>query len=92
MCLDKSYRWRSADTIAWLRTRGLHSVPNSIKVDIEDLVYNGPRSKVSDNSAVLIPPPGRFVFNASGRASNDPSRPMNLLPMFRRLNWESVLG
>ena len=52
--------------------RGLHSVPNSIKADIGDLVYNGPRSKASDDSAVLTPPPGRFVFNASGRASNDP--------------------
>ena len=31
MCLDKSHQWKSADTIAWLRTRGLHSVPNSIK-------------------------------------------------------------
>ena len=72
MCLDESYRWRLADAIAWLRTRGLHSVPNSIKADIGDLVYNGPRSKAPDNSAALAPPPGRFVFNAGGRASNDP--------------------
>ena len=34
MCLDEFHRWKSADTIAWLRTRGLHSVPNSIKADI----------------------------------------------------------
>ena len=60
MCLDESHRWRSADTIAWLRTRGLHSVPNSIKADIGDLVYNGPRNK--DLSSI----------NAGGRASNDP--------------------
>ena len=74
MCLDESHRWRSADTIAWLRmrVRGLHSVLNSIKADIGDLVYNGPRNKASDDSAVLAPPPGRFVFNAGGRASNDP--------------------
>ena len=40
MCLDESHRWKSADTIAWLRTRGLHSVPNSIKADIGDLVMD----------------------------------------------------
>ena len=39
---------------------------------IEDLVYNGPRGKASNDSAVLTPPPGRFVFDARGRASNDP--------------------
>ena len=50
MCLDESHRWKSADTIAWLRTQGLHSVPNSIKADIGDLVYNGPRSNVCDES------------------------------------------
>ena len=72
MCLHDSHRWRSADTIEWLRIRGLHSVPNSIKADIGGLVYNGPSSKASDDPAVLNEPPGRFVFNASGRASNDP--------------------
>ena len=72
MCLHDSHRWRSADTIEWLRTRGLHSVPNSIKADIGDLVYNGPRSNTLDDSAALAQPPGRFVFNTGGRASNDP--------------------
>ena len=38
MCLRDSHRWRSADTIEWLRIQGLHSVPNSIKADIGDLV------------------------------------------------------
>ena len=70
MCLDESHRWKSAETIAWLRTRGLHSVPNSIKADIGDLVYNGPSRNVRDESAA--PPPGRFVFNTGSRASNDP--------------------
>ena len=72
MCLRNSHRWKLADKIEWLRIRGLHSVPNSIKADIGDLVYNGPSSKASDDPAVLNKPPGRFVFNASGRASNDP--------------------
>ena len=53
-------------------TRGLHSVPNSIKANIGDLVYNGPKSNALDESAALAPPPGRFVFNTGGRASNDP--------------------
>ena len=70
MCLDDSHRWKSAETIAWLRTRGLHSVPNSIKADIGDLVYNGPSRTVRDESAAT--PPGRFVFNTGSRASNDP--------------------
>ena len=43
MCLHSSHRWKSEDTIAWLRARGLHSVPNSIKAEIGDLVYNGPK-------------------------------------------------
>ena len=72
MCLHDSHQWRSADTIEWLRTRGLHSVPNSIKADIGDLVYNGPRSKTPDDSAAIVQPPGRFVYNTGGRASNDP--------------------
>ena len=72
MCLDPSHRWKSADTIAWLRTRGLHSVPNSIKADIGNLVYNGPKKNALDELADLAPPPGRFVFNTGGRASNDP--------------------
>ena len=53
MCLDETHRWKSADTIAWLRTHGLHSVPNSIKAEIGDLVYNETRSRASND-----PPPG----------------------------------
>ena len=53
MCLHETYRWRSANTIAWLRIHGLHSVPNSIKAEIGDLVYNGDRSRASND-----PPPG----------------------------------
>ena len=34
MSLHPSHRWKSEDTIAWLRKRGLHSVPNSIKAEI----------------------------------------------------------
>ena len=36
-----SHRWKAEETIAWLRKHGLHSVPNSIKADIGDLVYSG---------------------------------------------------
>ena len=53
MCLDETHRWRSADTIAWLRTHGLHSVPNWIKAEIGDLVYNRDRGRASND-----PPPG----------------------------------
>ena len=49
MCLDETHRWRSADTIVWLRTHGLHSVPNSIKAEIGDLVYNGARGRASND-------------------------------------------
>ena len=69
-CLDNSHRWKSAEIIAWLRTQGLHLVPNSIKADIGDLVYNGSSRNVRDESAAT--PPGRFVFNTGSRASNDP--------------------
>ena len=62
MCLDDSHRWKSNETIAWLRTRELHSVPNSIKADIGDLVYNGPKKNSLDETAALAPPPGRFVY------------------------------
>ena len=41
-----------------LCSRGLHSVPNFIKANIGDLVYNGPRSKASNNSVVLFRPLG----------------------------------
>ena len=53
MCLGETHRWRSADAIAWLRTHGLHSVPNSIKAEIGDLVYNGAKGRASND-----PPPG----------------------------------
>ena len=71
MCLHPSHRWKSDDTIAWLRKRGLHSVPNSIKAEIGDLVYNGPKQK-NDDSTASTPPPGRFVYFTGSRASNDP--------------------
>ena len=63
---------KSEDTIAWLRKRGLHSVPNSIKAEIGDLVYNGPKQNVPDDSTAFAPPPGRFVYFTGSRASNDP--------------------
>ena len=71
MCLHPSHRWKSDDTIAWLRKRGLHSVPKSIKAEIGDLVYNGPKQK-NDDSTASTPPPGRFVYFTGSRASNDP--------------------
>ena len=55
MCLDEAHRWRSKDTIAWLRTHGLYSVPSSIKAEIGDLVYNPAKSRASCD-----PPPGLF--------------------------------
>ena len=51
MCLDATHRWKSEDTIAWLRKRRLHSVPTSIKAEIGDLVYNGPKKNDSEGSA-----------------------------------------
>ena len=53
MCLDEAHRWKSTTTIEYLRTHGLHSVPISIKAIIGDLVYNGTRSRASND-----PPPG----------------------------------
>ena len=44
--------------LAWLRTRGLHSVSNSILAGLEDLVYNGPKRSASEDSTTLAPPPG----------------------------------
>ena len=76
MCLDDSHRWKSAETIAWLRVRDLHSVPNSIKADIGDLVYNGPSRNVRDESA------------APSSIQRSTTWTMNLLPMSRRLNRE----
>ena len=60
MCLHPSHRWKSDDTIGWLRKRGLHSVATSIKAEIGDLVYNGP--KLNDDSTASTSPPGRFFF------------------------------
>ena len=53
LCLDDAHRWKSTATIGYLRKHGLHSVPNSIKAIIGDLVYNGMRSRASND-----PPPG----------------------------------
>ena len=53
LCLDDAHRWKSSATIEYLRKHGLHSVPNSIKAIIGDLVYNGMRSRASND-----PPPG----------------------------------
>ena len=53
MCLDEAHSWKSTATIEYLCTHGLHSVPNSIKAIIEDLVYNGAGSRASND-----PPPG----------------------------------
>ena len=39
--------------VPYLRTHGLHSVPNSIKAIMGDLVYNETRSRASND-----PPPG----------------------------------
>ena len=47
MCLDNFHRWQSEETIAWLRKHGLHTVPNSIKAEIGDLVYNGPKKEIA---------------------------------------------
>ena len=69
MSLDSSHRWRSKKTLRWLQVHGLSSVPRNIKEEIGSLVYKLDREKDSDDMA---PPPGLFVFNASGRASNDP--------------------
>ena len=75
MCLDESHRWKSADTIAWLRTRGLHSVPNSIKADIGDLVYNGPKNARSAAWTMNLLPMSRRLNR-------------EYEPMSRRLNRE----
>ena len=56
MSLHPSHRWKSEDTIAWLRKQGLHSVPNSIKAEIGDIVYNGPKQNAPDDSTAFAPP------------------------------------
>ena len=72
MCLNNSHRWKAEKTIAWLRKHGLHSVPNSIKANIGNLVYNGPKKTVLDKTSNFAPPPRRFVYFTGSRASNDP--------------------
>ena len=37
-------------------------MPNFIKAEIGDLVYNGPKKNALDKTAALVPPPGRFVY------------------------------
>ena len=52
----------------------------SIKAEIGDLVYNGP--KQNDDSTASTPPPGRFVYFTGSRTSNDPPPGLwNLMPM-----------
>ena len=55
LCLDNNHRWKSEETLAWLRVHGLRSVPRSIKAMIGDLVYNRDRSNAS---TAMEPPPG----------------------------------
>ena len=40
LCLDETHRWRSEETLAWLRTHGLFSVPRTIKEERGALVYD----------------------------------------------------
>ena len=47
MCLYEIHRWRSADTLTWLR------VPITIRSEVGALVYKGTRSRASND-----PPPG----------------------------------
>ena len=68
----KALAKKKKETIAWLRKHGLHSVPNSIKADIGDLVYNGPKKTALDETSNFAPPSGRFVYFTGSRASNDP--------------------
>ena len=87
MCLDESHRWKSAETIAWLRTRGLHSVSNSIKADIlATLCTMDPVGRCVIN-LLLRPLDGLY----STRAVEHPTihhLDYELLPMSRRLNRE----
>ena len=53
MCPFENRRWRSQDTISWLRRHGLQSVPGPIRAEIGSLVHNGTMSRASDD-----PPPG----------------------------------
>ena len=42
LCPFDNRRWRSQDTLTWLREHGLLSVPQSIRSEIGSLVYNDP--------------------------------------------------
>ena len=53
LCPFEDRRWRSHDTISWLRTHGLQSVPVPLRAEIGSLVYNSTMSRASDD-----PPPG----------------------------------
>ena len=53
LCLDEAHRWKSTATIEYLRTHGLHSVPNLFKTIIGDRGKNGTSSRASND-----PPPG----------------------------------
>ena len=53
VCLFENRRWRSQDTLTWLREHGLLSVPLPIRSEIGSLVYNGTKSRASND-----PPPG----------------------------------
>ena len=53
MCLYETHRWKSADTLTWLREHGLLPVPLIMRSEIGALVYGGTRSRASND-----PPPG----------------------------------
>ena len=53
-------------------------MPDSIKAEIGDLVYNGP--KMNDDSTASTSPPGRFVYFTGSRASNDPPPGLGKVP------------
>ena len=54
MACCESQRWRSEETLAWLRVHGLHSIPRTIKAEIGDLVYNRDRSGASNEMGSLL--------------------------------------
>ena len=53
-------------------------MPDSIKAEIGDLVYNGP--KLNDDLTASTSPPGRFVYFTGNRASNDPPPGLGKVP------------
>ena len=89
MCLDDSHRWKAEETIAWLRKHGLHSVPNSIKADIGDLVYNGPKKDCTRWNFQFCPAPWAIcLLHRKSSIQWSTTWAMKLLPMSRRLNRE----